>query len=293
MLVKGYIYAAASAISFGLIPLFVIPIKRAGISMDVTLFYRFLLAAIMIGIYILIRKGSLKLRTSDLPKLIFMGMLYALSAEFLFLGYDAMSAGIASTVLYIYPLIVAGILYLGFGERISLTTKISMALALIGVMILSWEGENMKFNWIGTLIVLGSALAYALYMIVVNKGRLHASGIVITFYSVLFSAVFYAIKSVWVGESLVLNSPYWLGFISVFSLITVVISVLFIVLAINLIGSTPTAVLGALEPVVAVWISVLFFGEKATSNLLIGLIVIIGALIVNVLGVTKSRKQSL
>ena len=288
MLVKGYIYAAASAISFGLIPLFVIPIKRAGISMDVTLFYRFLLAAVMIGIYVLIRKGSLKLRSSDLPKLIFMGILYALSAEFLFLGYDAMSAGIASTVLYVYPLIVAGILYLGFGERISLTTKISMGLALIGVMILSWEGENMKFNWLGTLIVLGSALAYALYMIAVNKGRLHASGIVITFYSVLFSAIFYAIKSVWAGESLVLNSPYWLGFISVFSLVTVVISVLFIVLAINLIGSTPTAVLGALEPVVAVWISVLFFGEKATSNLMIGLIVIIGALIVNIVGVKKT-----
>ena len=288
MLVKGYIYAAASAISFGLIPLFVIPIKRAGISMDVTLFYRFLLAAVMIGIYVLIRKGSLKLRSSDLPKLIFMGILYALSAEFLFLGYDAMSAGIASTVLYVYPLIVAGILYLGFGERISLTTKISMGLALIGVMILSWEGENMKFNWLGTLIVLGSALAYALYMIVVNKGRLHASGIVITFYSVLFSAIFYAIKSVWAGENLVLNSPYWLGFISIFSLVTVVISVLFIVLAINLIGSTPTAVLGALEPVVAVWISVLFFGEKATSNLMIGLIVIIGALIVNIVGVKKT-----
>ena len=288
MLVKGYIYAAASAISFGLIPLFVIPIKRAGISMDVTLFYRFLLAAIMIGIYVLLRKGSLKIRTSDLPKLIFMGILYALSAEFLFLGYDAMSAGIASTVLYVYPLIVAGILYLGFGERISLTTKISMSLALIGVMILSWEGENMKFNWLGTLIVLGSALAYALYMIVVNKGRLHASGIVITFYSVLFSAIFYAIKSVWAGENLVLNSPYWLGFISVFSLVTVVISVLFIVLAIKLIGSTPTAVLGALEPVVAVWISVLFFGEKATSNLMIGLIVIIGALIVNIVGVKKT-----
>ncbi len=261
--------------------------------MDVTLFYRFLLAAVMIGAYVLIRKGSLRIRKSDLPKLIFMGVLYALSAEFLFLGYDAMSAGIASTVLYIYPLIVAGILYLGFGEKISLTTKISMGLALIGVIILSWEGENMKFNWLGTLIVLGSALAYALYMIVVNKGRLHASGVVITFYSVLFSALFYAIKSVWAGESLILNSPYWLGFITVFSFVTVVISVLFIVLAINLIGSTPTAVLGALEPVVAVWVSVLFFCEKATSNLIIGLIVIIGALIVNVLGVTKKKKQAL
>jgi drug/metabolite transporter (DMT)-like permease len=287
---KGYFYAAASAISFGLIPLFVIPLKRAGISMDVTLFYRFFFAAVMIGGYILLRKGSLRLRSSDLPKLMVMGVLYALSAEFLFLGYDAMSAGIASTVLYVYPLIVAGILYLGFREKITVSTKISMAMALLGVMVLSWEGENMKFNWIGTTIVLASAISYALYMIVVNKGRLQASGTVVTFYSVLFSAIFYAIKSVWVGESLAPGSTYWLGFISVFSFVTVVISVLFIVLAINLIGSTPTAILGALEPVVAVWVSVLFFDEKATPNLIIGLIIIIGALIVNIKSVRKSKQ---
>lgn len=286
---KGYIFAAASAISFGLIPLFVIPVKRAGISMDVTLFYRFLIAAVMIGVYVLLRKGSLRIRRSDLPKLVIMGLLYALSAEFLFLGYDAMSAGIASTVLYVYPIIVALILAFGFGEKISWITKLSIGIALLGVMFMSWEGESMKFNWVGTLIVLASATSYALYMIIVNKGRLMASGIVVTFYSVLFSSLFYGTKALINGQSLVLDSAYWYGFITIFSFVTVVISVLCIVLAINLVGSTPTAVLGALEPAVAVWVSVFFFGEKATWNLILGLVLILSALTVNILGETKKQ----
>ncbi len=288
---KGYIYAALSAISFGLIPVFIIPIKRAGISMDVTLFYRFLLAAIMIWAMIIMRKGGLKIHKTDLPKLVLMGVLYALSAEFLFLGYDAMSAGIASTVLYVYPIMVAIILSVWFGEKISLFTKISIGLALVGVMFMSFDGEAMDFNFWGLLIVLTSALSYALYMIVVNKGNLKASGITITFYSVLFSAVFYAVKTLVTGQSLVLSSGYWLGFIAAFSLVTVVVSVLFIVLAIQLIGSTPTAILGALEPAVAVWISIIFFGENATLNLILGLFFVLSALVVNILGDAKRKKS--
>ncbi len=256
--------------------------------MDATLFYRFLFAAVMIGAYCLIRKTSLKIRQRDLPKLVVMGLLYALSAEFLFLGYDAMSAGIASTVLYVYPLIVALILHFGFGEKISLMTNISIGLALMGVAFMSWEGENMQFNLRGTLIVLASALAYALYMIVVNKGKLQASGVTVTFYSVLFSSAFYAVKTLAGGPGLFTISPANLGFIAVFSLVTVVISVLFIVLAINLIGSAPTAILGALEPAVAVWVSVFFFDEKATWSLMAGLVLVLSALLVNIYG-AKAR----
>lgn len=290
-IVKGYLFAAGSAISFGFIPLFIIPLKRAGVSMDVTLFYRFLFGAMMIGAYCLVRKNSLRIRQKDLPKLVVMGLLYALSAEFLFLGYDAMSAGIASTVLYVYPLMVALILHFGFGERISLFTRISIALALLGVAFMSWEGESMQFNLWGTLIVLASSLAYALYMIVVNKGRLQASGVTVTFYSVLFSSVFYGLKTLVSGQSFLLDSSAQLGFIAVFSLVTVVVSVLFIVLAINLIGSAPTAILGALEPAVAVWVSVFFFDEKATWNLMAGLVLVLSALLVNISG-AKTRASA-
>lgn len=292
--VKGYVAAAVSAISFGLIPLFVVPVKQAGISMDVTLFYRFFLGALLIAGYMIIRGQSFKLQLSDIPKLAVMGVFYALSSEFLFWGYDLMSVGIASTLIYTYPILVAAILSFGFGEKISALTKVSILLATLGVVAMSWEGEASEFNLKGMFVALLGALAYALYMVMVNKANLRVKGIPLTCYSLFFSAVFYAAKSLLTDQSLELPSFYWVGFVGVFSLITTVISVLAMVIAIQLIGSTPTAVLGALEPVVAVGIAVMFFGENVTWNLVIGVVFVIVALIVSVLGskIKKVNAQS-
>lgn len=280
----GYLNALLSAVSFGFIPSFIIPLKQNAISMDVSLFYRFLFAALMIGAFQVMRRGSLKVRGKDLGKLCVMGILYALSAEFLFQGYDLLSPGIASTVLYTYPVMIAMILTIFFREKISLISKLSIFFALIGVMTMSWEGSGMSFNLFGVLIVALSALSYALYMLIINKGVIKADGIAMTFYSVLFSSLFYAVKTTWHGESLIFTDVKWLSFIALFSLVTTVLSVLCIVFAIALIGPTVAAILGALEPVVAVLISVLVFDEKASWTLVTGVVLIISALCLSVLG---------
>ncbi len=252
--------------------------------MDVTLFYRFFLGGIMIALYMVTSGISLRLHRSDIPKLAAMGVFYALSSEFLFQGYDLMSVGIASTLIYTYPIIIAVVLYFGFGEQIPAAAKLSVILATAGVFCMSWEGSSMEFNLYGMIIVMLGALAYALYMLMVNRGNLKVRGVTLTCYSLLFSSVFYAIKTIATGQSFHLPSAYWLGFIGSFSLVTTVVSVLAMVIAIRLIDSTPTAVLGALEPVVAVWIAVILFGEAVTWNLVAGVVLIISALLVNILG---------
>jgi drug/metabolite transporter (DMT)-like permease len=187
---------------------------------------------------------------------------------------------------------VALILYFGYGEKFGPATRWSMLLALLGVVVISWEGENLRFNLVGTLIVLTSSLTYAVYMVIVNKGGLRASGLTVTFYSVLFSSGYYLIKLLLFTGAIGSPSVDKLGYISLFSLVTVVISVLFIVLAIQLIGSTPTAIVGALEPVVGVGVSILFFGERSTWTLFAGLVLVLSALVVNVLGTKDAESLS-
>lgn len=282
---KGFFLAFLSAFSFGLIPLFIIPIKKAGISMDVTLFYRFFLSAVIIGLYLVTRRNhSLKLGLLDALKLLIMGVLYALSAEFLFIGYDLLSAGVASTVLYTYPMLVALILYFVYKEKITLITGLSIFFATIGVMMMGWEGSKMEFNLYGVLVVLLSALSYAIYMVMVSKGHVHLDTMSMSFYSILFSSLFYAVKTPLTGQSLYFADWKWLGLITLFALITTVLSVLCIVLAIQLIGSTSAAVMGAFEPVIAVAISVTLFGEKLTWNLASGTILILCAVCLSILG---------
>ncbi len=287
--VLGYLLAIASAVSFGLIPLFVLPIKQEGISMDTTLFFRFLFSAAIVFLYLLYKRESLKLAKSDIYKVFILGIIYSLSSEFLFWGYDVMSAGIASTVLYIYPMVVALLLYFLYGEKINKSTLISIVLALFGVAALSLKEGSLEFNFLGFGVVMLSALAYSSYMVMVSKGKIEAKGYKLTFYSLLFSALYYFVKVLITGQTLTLPNAHWYGHVVVFAFVTTVISVLSLVYAIKLVGSTTTAVLGAVEPVVAVGISVALFGESLTWNLITGVIIIILALVVNVLGDRKGK----
>lgn len=292
MKTKGYIIAAISAISFGLIPIFILPLKRIQFSMDVTLFYRFLFSALMVGVYLLSKKISLKINKRKLGVLAILGLCYALSSEFLFIGYDYLSAGIASTVLFVYPVLVALIMFFVYKEKLSKMGVISLILAFIGALVLCLKEGSFELNYTGLGIVMFSALAYALYMIIVNKGGLAMNGFKLSFYSMLFTAFYFLVKSSLKGESLMVPNTSILIKLVVFAFVTTLISSVALVIAIQYIGSTPTAIMGALEPVIAVAVSVLFFQEEFTTNLLIGIVFILSGVLLNVLSNRRNEKKA-
>ena len=117
-IVKGYLCAFISAFTYGLIPLFMIPIKKAeSFSVDATLFYRFLIASGAILLFLCYQTQRLRISLREGLIMSVLGLLYALSAEFLFLAYDYLSPGIASTIFFCYPIIVALALVLFYKER--------------------------------------------------------------------------------------------------------------------------------------------------------------------------------
>ena len=137
-IVKGYLCAFISAFTYGLIPLFMIPIKKAeAFSVDATLFYRFLIASGSILIFLFYQKERLRINFREGMIMSILGLLYALSAEFLFLAYDYLSPGIASTIFFSYPIIVALVLVLFYKEKITISTILSLLLVIVGVGVLS------------------------------------------------------------------------------------------------------------------------------------------------------------
>ncbi len=282
MKAKGYMLAAFSAVFYGLIPLFILPVKAIGFPLDVTLFYRFFISALFLLAYLVYKNESLKMTLKELLVYVSLGLFYSLSSEFLFLGYDYLTPGIASTILFVYPVIVALIMVFCFKEKITKPTIFSLVLSLLGVGILSIKGSGFEINVVGFLIALGSALFYALYLVIVNKSSIQASGMKMTFYSLFFSSAYYFIKSVSLKESLILPDFDLFLNISAFALVTTVFSIIALVYAIQLIGSTHTAIMGALEPVVAIIVSVGFFGESLTLTLSVGVLLILTGVLINV-----------
>lgn len=284
---KGYMLGVLSSVSYGLIPIFILPLKQARFSMDITLFYRFLFSAMMVGGYLLYSGERFRISKKETLILAVLGICYALSSEFLFIGYDFLTPGIASTVLFIYPVIVALIMFFFYKERLTKLSVISLLLAFAGVIVLCLKGEGLEINFAGLGVVMLSSLFYALYMVIVNKSELKVSGFKLSFYSMLFTSAFFMLKASAGGESFAVPSlSVFFSFI-VFAFLTTVISSLCLVYAIKYIGSTPTAILGALEPVVAVMVSVLIFHEKFTGNLFIGITLILLGVILNVIGDKK------
>ncbi len=285
-IVKGYLAAFISAVTYGMIPLFMIPIKQQGFSVDAALFYRFITTSVFIMGYLFYRKETLRITPREVFIFLVLGLLYALSAEFLFLAYDLLSPGIASTIFFMYPLIVALALGIFFKERITFPTILALFIVLIGVFLLSVKKDitNFSINYIGAGVSLLGAISYALYMLIVNKSKISASGIKVSFYSTLFSSVYFLVKLWVIGTPLPIPEVKMSLLLTSFGIVTTLFSIITLIYAIRMIGSTPTAIIGVMEPIVAVTISIwIFQQESLTTNLIIGVLLIIIAVMIDIL----------
>ena len=184
---KGFIYGAIAAASYGMNPLFTLPLYAAGMSVDTVLFYRYFFAVIVLGILMKMQHQSFALRKADILPLVIMGLLFSFSSLLLFMSYNYMDAGIASTILFVYPVMVAVIMGAFFKEKISAITVFSILLALAGIALL-YQGDGGKpLSTIGIIFVLLSSLSYAIYIVGVNRSTLkNLSTTKLTFYAILF-----------------------------------------------------------------------------------------------------------
>ena len=262
---KGTLCGIVAAVSYGMNPLGALSLYRAGINTNSVLFYRYALAAVLLAALLLVQKTSLRITRREFSVLGLLGVMFAVSSLTLFMSFHYMDAGIASTLLFVYPVMVAVIMAIFFRERISLVTVLSISLALCGIALL-YRGEGgAVLNTAGVVLVMASSLSYALYIVVVNRASLNMSSVKLTFYVLLF------------GVAAIVG-----GWAAMLALIPTVVSLVLMTVAVHAIGSTPTAVMGALEPLTAVVIGVTIFGELFTARLAagIGLILLAVTLIV-------------
>lgn len=282
---KGYILGSIAAATYGMNPLFALPLYKTGMDPDSVLFFRYLFAIPLLGIMIKARGRTFKIQRKETFPLIIMGLLVALSSLTLFQSYNYMAAGIASTLLFVYPIIVALIMAFAFKEKLALQTIVCMLLALGGIGLLYKSEDGSTLSLIGTLLVFASALSYAIYIVGINQTTLkNVATLKVTFYVLLFGLSLFAARLLYSG---VLNTPdqwYLWGNLLALAVFPTAISFLCTTSAIQYIGSTPTAILGALEPVTAIIFGITVFGESLTVKESIGLVMIIVAVTLVIAG---------
>jgi len=274
--VKGYLLATIAAATYGMNPLFALPLYKEGMNPDSVLFFRYLFALPILGIMIKARGRNFKLNKKEIPPLIIMGLLVAISSLTLFQSYNYMDAGIASTLLFVYPIMVALIMTFVFREKLTLQTVLCIFLALGGIALLYRSADGTTLSLTGTIFVLVSALTYAIYIVGVNRSSLkNMATLKLTFYVLLFGVTLFLVR-VDFGMSLHMIDKWYLwGNLLALAIFPTAISFLCTTSAVKYIGSTPTAILGALEPVTAIFFGVTIFGESLTPRLILGILLII------------------
>jgi drug/metabolite transporter (DMT)-like permease len=278
---KGFVFAALSAICYGTNPLGALHLYAQNYSPETVLFYRFFTAALLLLAVMLARGSRFKITLRECGALVAFGFLFAVSSLTYYASFKYMDAGLASTLLFLYPLEVSVLMAIFFKEKIKLWTVVSIVVSMAGIALLYRGGDGVALSTVGLALVFASSISYAVYMVMANRINLQMGSVKMTFYAICFCLVFLLLYSVTLGSGLppVLTEATSWGWGFMLGLVPTVLSLIFMVKAVKSIGSTPTAILGALEPVTAVSIGVLVFGEILTSRLIAGIILILGSVV--------------
>ncbi len=286
---KGTICGIVAAISYGTNPLGAMNLYKDDISANTTIFYRFGLAALILAAMMIVQRKSFAVTRRELLILAVLGVLMGSSSSSLYFSFYFMDVGIASTLLFVYPVMVAVIMATLFKEKVTVSTVVSIALSLAGITLLYHGGNGATLSTTGVLLVMVSSLTYAVYIVIVNKSSLRLSSVKLTFYVLVFGVLTILGYTAAMGQHIqLLTTPAQWGYAAMLALVPTVISLVLMVIAVHDIGSTPTAIMGALEPLTAVAIGVMCFGENFTARLATGIVLILAAVILIIAGKSLS-----
>lgn len=283
---KGIICGIMAAVCYGTNPFGALPLYEEGVNTSSVLFYRFSMAVLMLAVMLLVERKSFRINGSEMKTLGLLGLLFAASSITYYQSFRFMDAGIASTILFVYPVMVAVIMAAFFKESVTLSTVSAIILALLGIGLLYKGGEGATLSTMGIILVMLSSLSYAVYIVIVNQSSIRMSSLKLTFY-VLLICMMCLLAYSFTSPDLHLQLPpsprawfyaCWLG------LVPTILSLVLMTIAVHEVGATPTAIMGALEPLTAVAIGVLLFGESLTPRLMTGIVLILLAVMVIVLG---------
>ena len=282
----GILCAILSAVCYGTNPFGALPLYEEGVNTATVLAHRFGLAVVLLSVVMLTKGISFKVTRHEFKVLFSLGILFAASSITYYQSFHFMDAGIASTILFVYPVMVAVIMALFFKERVTGMTVVAIVLSLIGIVLLYKGGAGASLSVIGIVLCILSSLAYAIYIVVVNQSSIKMSSFKVTFYAMLvceITLILYSFTSPELYLHALPSARAW-SFAVWLSIVPTILSLVFMTVAVNHVGATPTAILGALEPLTAVAIGVVVFGEMLTPRLIVGILFILFAVMLVVLG---------
>lgn len=285
----GYPAGIITGITYGLNPLFGMPLMNNGAAIESILFFRYAFAVAILGALLFISKQSFKISFKQAGVLLMLGLLYTTSSIFLFESYNYIASGLATTLIFLYPVLVA-IIMVFLGVVPSWPVWLAIATTFGGVLIMTQGSGNEAIDPTGILLSLGSALVYALFIVIINRSKAIAdiSNSLLTFYALTVGAIVFLIKIALSNTDItagIEGSAAWLNLIGL-ALLPTIVSTATLAISTRNIGATKASVLGVFEPITAILVGTMMFSEPLTTNIIVGICIAIAA-VTFMISVTK------
>ncbi len=277
----GYPAGIITGITYGLNPLFGVPLMKNGASVESILFFRYAIAVLFLGGFLLLSRQSFKISWKQAVVLLILGMLYTSSSIFLFEAYNYIASGLATTLIFLYPVLVA-IIMVFLRVVPSWPVWLSIFLTFVGVVIMTQGDSSQAINPTGVILSLGSALVYALFIVIINRSKIikDISNTLLTFYALSVGAIIFMGK-IMISDTGITNgltgNMAWLNLIGL-AILPTIVSTATLAIATRNIGATKASVLGVFEPVTAILIGTVVFGEPLTTNIIVGILLSVAAI---------------
>ena len=277
----GYPAGIITGITYGLNPLFGVPLMKEGAAIESILFFRYAIAVLFLGGFLLLSRQSFKISWKQAGVLLILGLLYTSSSVFLFEAYNYIASGLATTIIFLYPVLVA-IIMVFLRVVPSWPVWLSIILTFVGVVIMTQSDSTQTINPIGVILSLGSALVYALFIVIINRSKIisNISNSLLTFYALTVDAIIFlgkiTLSDIHITTGLTGNMV-WLNLVGL-AILPTVVSTATLAIATRNIGATKASVLGVFEPVTAILIGTVVFGEALTTNIIVGILLSITAI---------------
>ena len=276
----GYPAGIITGITYGLNPLFAKPLMNAGASTEAILLFRYGIAVILLGAYLLLKKENFRITLKQAGVLLSLGLFYTASSTFLFEAYKYIASGLATTLVFLFPAMVA-IIMVFLKVVPSWPVWLSIAATFAGVMIMTGGAGAEKINPLGVWLSIASAFVYALFIVIINKSKVISSipNSLLTFYALLTGTFFFIGRCLFSGADLTAGldgGMAWCNLIGLAVLPTIV-STASLAVATRNIGATKASVLGVFEPITAILVGTVVFGEALTPNIIAGILISIVA----------------
>ena len=276
----GYPAGIITGITYGLNPLFAKPLMNAGASTEAILFFRYGIAVILLGAYLMLKKENFRITLRQAGVLLSLGLLYTASSAFLFEAYKYIASGLATTLVFLFPAMVA-IIMVFLKVVPSWPVWLSIAATFAGVMIMTGGAGTEKVDPHGVWFSIASAFVYALFIVIINRSKAISSipNALLTFYALLTGTLFFIARCSLSGAELMAGldgGSAWCNLIGLAVLPTIV-STASLAVATRNIGATKASVLGVFEPITAILVGTAVFGEALTPNIITGILISIVA----------------